>query len=194
MDSPKPPPGPAGGVIFLIGPRGSGKTTVARTLAAQLRWPWLDADTVLEQRAGRSIRELFAAEGEAGFRDSEAAVLREMAERSGCIVATGGGVVLRAENRDLLRRGWVVWLTADADSLWQRLQTDTTSGERRPSLTALPPREEIIEVLRVREPLYAACAHHRIETAGRTVEDIVAEILTVLSKLADAPEGEHPTC
>src|SRR5438477_10775117 len=87
-------------IVFLIGPRGSGKTTVARLLADRLGWAWLDADAVLEAQGGRSIRQLFAAEGEEGFRRREMAVLEEISRGCRQVVATGGGVVLRAENRD----------------------------------------------------------------------------------------------
>src|SRR5262249_35187521 len=102
-------------VIFLIGYRGSGKTTVARMLAQRLGWTWLDADEELERRAGRTIRTIFAEEGESGFRDREATLLEELAGRRECVVATGGGVVLRETNRQRLRTtGVIVWLTADA--------------------------------------------------------------------------------
>lgn len=166
--------------MFLTGARGSGKTTVARLLAERLRWPWLDADDVLESRAGRSVRALFAAEGEAGFRAREAEVLAELARLSRHVVATGGGGVLREENRALLRRGWVVWLTADVDTLWQRLQGDGTTAERRPALT-VGGREEVAEVLRVREPLYRACADLVVATAGRPPEAVVEDILAAWS-------------
>jgi shikimate kinase len=168
-------------VIFLIGPRGSGKTTVARLLAGRLGWPALDADDEVERRAGCSIRALFAAEGEAGFRAREAEVLAELAGRAGTVVATGGGAVLREANRELLRRGWAVWLCADVDTLWGRLRADGTTGERRPTLT-VGGREEVAEVLRAREPLYRACAHHAVATAGRSPEDIVADILVAFQR------------
>src|SRR5437762_782279 len=100
-------------VIYLIGPRGSGKTTVARLLAERLGWDWVDADAELEARCGRSIREMFASEGEEGFRRHEAEVLRQLSGRASVVIATGGGVVLREDNRELLKRGKVVWLTAD---------------------------------------------------------------------------------
>src|SRR5262249_22263441 len=81
--------------IFLVGPRGSGKTTVARLLAEALGWAWLDADALLEERAGKSIRAVFEAEGEGGFRERESALLAELCGRQRHVVATGGGVVLR---------------------------------------------------------------------------------------------------
>ncbi len=169
----------SGRLVFLIGARGSGKTTVARLLAGRLGWEWLDADSVLEMRAGQSIRAVFAAEGEAGFREREAQVLAELAQRSRHVIATGGGVVLREGNRALLRRGRVVWLTADPDTLWSRVQGDHTTAERRPVLT-VGGRAEVTEVLRVREPLYRACADLVVSTAGRPPEDVAAEIHTAL--------------
>ena len=162
--------------IFLIGPRGSGKTTVARLLAERLGWEWVDADDVLEARHGRSIRAIFAEEGEAGFRDKEADVLMGLCGRVRCVVSTGGGVVVREANRALLRAsGRVVWLTADADTLWRRLQDDGLSGERRPALT-VGGRAEVEEVLRVREAWYAECAHLRVRTEGRPPEAVAAEV------------------
>src|SRR5581483_8371820 len=123
-------------LIFLIGYRGTGKSTVARELARQLAWQWVDADALLEQRHGRSIAQIFADEGETGFRDKESAILDELCARREQVIATGGGVVLRAENRARLKAaGLSVWLTADADTIWQRLQMDTTTAGRRPALT-----------------------------------------------------------
>ncbi len=163
--------------LFLIGPRGSGKTTVARLLAARLGWDWVDADDVLEARHGRSVRVLFAEEGEAGFRDRESAVLADLCGRRRCVVSTGGGVVVREANRALLRAsGFVVWLTAGAETLWRRMQEDERSADRRPMLT-VGGRAEVEEILRVREPWYRECAHLTVQTEGRTAEAVAEEIL-----------------
>jgi len=135
---------------------------------------------MLEQRAGRSIRELFAVEGEAGFRDREAGLLEELAALRRHVVATGGGVVLREANRPLLRRGFVVWLRADAETLWCRVHADATTAARRPNLGA-GGRAEVVEVLQVRDPLYRACADVSVTTAGRAPEEVVADILTALT-------------
>ena len=105
-------------LIFLIGYRGSGKTTIGRILAARLGWAFVDADTLLEERAGKSIRQMFATDGEPAFRDLESAILAELSQRTNVVVATGGGVVMRDRNRQLLRTGFVAWLSANAMTLW----------------------------------------------------------------------------
>jgi shikimate kinase len=164
--------------IFLIGYRGAGKTTVARLLAERLGWDWRDADAVLEARHGRSIRRIFQEEGEAGFRAHEAAILEHLSGGRRQVIATGGGVVLRPENRERLRAsGWVVWLCADPATLWQRLQGDASTAERRPALS-VGGLAEVEELLRVREPLYRTCAHRIVSTAGRAPNEVVEAILT----------------
>jgi shikimate kinase len=176
---------PPNRLIFLIGPRGSGKSTVARRLAERLGWPWADADAVLEERCGRSIKALFAAEGEAGFRDKEAAVLAQLCDLRRHVVATGGGVVLRPANRELLRaRGRTVWLSAEAGTLWDRIRQDATTADRRPALS-VGGLEEIVETLRVREPLYRACADFSVDTTERDAHAIADEILAALSLTPD---------
>jgi len=180
---------PLSSLLFLVGYRGSGKTTVARLLAARLGWGWVDADDAIEARAGRSIRAIFAAEGEAGFRDREALALAELCLLRQHVIATGGGVVLREQNRALLRqRGRVVWLTADGDTLWQRLQGDATTAGRRPALAG-GGRREVEELLRVREPLYRACTDVTVQTAGRTPEAVVDEVLAALQSLGTSVVG-----
>ncbi|MCI0379082.1 MAG: shikimate kinase [Gemmataceae bacterium] len=164
--------------IFLIGYRGTGKTTVARLLAEKLGWQWCDADALLEQRHGKTIRQIFAEEGESGFRDKEAALFEELSQLEDHVIATGGGIVLRPENRELLRRGKVIWLTADAGTIWTRLLQDATTAERRPNLTqgGLP---EIEEMLHTRTPLYAACADVTVDVSNRSPEDITEELAGV---------------
>ena len=172
-------------LLFLIGARGTGKTTVARLLAAHLRWTWIDADDALEKRFGQSIRDLFAQEGEAGFRDREAQMLADLCERRQHVIATGGGVVLRADNRQRLRQaGQVVWLTADPVTLWQRLQGDPATAERRPNLS-VGGVAEIEEILQRREPLYRACADWIVSTAERSPEEVAAVVLAQLPALLE---------
>jgi shikimate kinase len=167
--------------LFLIGPRGSGKTTIARLLAERLGWDGVDADDALESRYGKSVRAIFAEEGEAGFREKESLVLAELCGGRRCVVSTGGGVVVREANRALLRAsGYVVWLTADAETLWRRLQEDDRSDERRPVLT-VGGRAEVEEVLRVREPWYRECAHLTVRTEGRPPEAVADEVFKAAS-------------
>ncbi|HYV39822.1 MAG TPA: shikimate kinase [Gemmataceae bacterium] len=170
--------------IFLIGLRGTGKSSVARLLAERLGWNWRDADADLEQQQGRSIREIFAHDGETAFRDIEAAIFADLCNLPRHVVATGGGIILRADNRQRLKdSGKVVWLTADAGTLWQRLQVDPDTKHRRPDLT-VGGLAEIEGLLQVREPLYAECAHFVVDTVGRCPEDVAKAIL---DKLAAKP-------
>jgi len=172
-----------GSRIFLIGYRGTGKSTVARLLGEALGWDWIDADAELEARSGRSIRSIFAEEGEQGFRDREEAVLKDLCARSRVVVATGGGVVLRESNRQRLRAaGRVVWLTADADPICRRLAADPSTAERRPALTgavAACDRAEVEELLQKREPFYRECAHVVVDTGQRSPEDVVCGLLAL---------------
>lgn len=162
-------------LLFLIGYRGTGKTTVARLVAARLHWHWLDADALLEERAGRTIRQIFAEEGEKSFRDRESAVLQDVCRDARRVVATGGGVILRAENRALLKSGAVVWLKAPAAVLWERLRQDDSTAERRPNL-AQGGLAEIEELLRVRTPLYEACQDFSVDTSEQTPDQVADAI------------------
>jgi shikimate kinase len=176
-------------VIFLVGYRGTGKSAVARLLAGALGWSWQDADAAIEERARQSIRQIFEAEGETGFRQREAAVLAELCRAQRQVVATGGGVVLRAENRALLKRsGLVVWLTADAGTIWQRIQADTATAQRRPSLT-VGGLAEVKQLLPVREPLYREVADLVVDTVRRLPAQVVEEIVSWLGRRSPAASG-----
>jgi len=164
--------------LFLIGYRGAGKTTVAQLVAELLGWQWADADAVLEDRFGRSIREIFAEEGEEAFRDKEVAILEELAALpDDYVIATGGGVIVREENRACLAQGAVVWLRAPADVLWQRLQTDPATAEQRPDL-AQGGIAEIEALLQTRTPIYEACQHCTVDVAEQTPEQIADAIVS----------------
>jgi shikimate kinase len=177
-------------LLFLIGLRGSGKTAVAKVLAERLGCPVCDADALLEQRAGKTIREIFAEEGESGFRDRESAILREIAGRRDRVVATGGGVVLRPENCALLRRGHVVWLHASPAVLWQRIQADTTTADRRPNL-AQGGLAEVEALLAARTALYEGCAELRIDTDDASPE-VVAERILAWLRVNPATGSQSP--
>jgi shikimate kinase len=168
--------------IYLIGPRGSGKTTVGRLLAAQLGWSFVDMDDLIEAAAGNTIADIFATEGEFGFRDREAEALAQIAHRPDHVIATGGGIILRPDNRSrLCKSGHCVWLTAPAEVLWDRIRVDAATPVRRPALTDLSPLDEIRHVLATREPLYQSVAHQAIASGSQSPEAIVSAILAACS-------------
>jgi shikimate kinase len=144
--------------LILIGYRGCGKTTVGPLVATRAGLPFVDADDVLEAKAGRSIAAIFATDGEAAFRDLEETNLAELCAGPPVVLATGGGAVLREINRRRLKAaGFVVWLTADAATLATRLAADPTTARRRPNLT-VGGVTEIETLLRARGPFYREIA------------------------------------
>ncbi len=166
--------------LVLIGYRGTGKSAVARLLATRLAWPWFDADVEIELRAGKSIARIFADDGEPTFRDLESAVIADLAARDRVVLAVGGGAVMRPQNREALaRQGGVVWLTASAETLWQRLASDPATALRRPPLTAAGGITEIIATLAAREPVYRQCAQWEVDTENRTPAEVADAILAV---------------
>ena len=170
-------------LLYLIGYRGTGKTTVARALASRLTWQAIDADEEMERRHG-SARTLFERDGEAAFREKEAALLAELASLERHVIATGGGVILRPENRALLARtGRTIWLTADVATLWERITGDPRTAQRRPALT-VGGIEEIVEVMRAREALYRGCADLIISTQDRTPEEVAETVVAELRRFA----------
>ncbi|QEG36740.1 shikimate kinase [Bythopirellula goksoeyrii] len=167
--------------IALIGLRGTGKTTVAQLLALRTGWDWVDADVEVELSAGKSIAAIFADDGEAAFRDLEAKVVSELCRRSQAILALGGGAVLRKENRDCLAGCQaVVWLKATPETLAGRLETDSTTAERRPNLTNHGGRTEIEVLLDQRDPIYRGCATLEVDTEEKQPAEIADEIYVAL--------------
>ena len=165
--------------LILIGYRGSGKTTVGRLLAGRLGWDFADADDHIEAAAGKSITDIFASEGEAGFRDREASALGELCQKPRLVIATGGGAVLRPANRELLRAsGFVVWLRVPPETAWVRLQTDPTTAARRPNLTAAGGIDEVRALLAAREPLYRETADLVVDADAPSPEAVAAAILS----------------
>jgi shikimate kinase len=164
--------------VTLVGYRGSGKSSVAASLAALLECSWRDADDVLESEAGTSIAALIAARGEGGFRDLESTLLRRLLAEERGVLATGGGVVLRDDNRAALRSQGrpVVWLTAPADILRARLAADPATAARRPALSGTNPLDEVASALVAREPLYRAVADAVIDVSTDSAERIATRI------------------
>tara|TARA_B100000676_G_scaffold63655_2_gene63090 strand:+ start:2034 stop:2552 length:519 start_codon:yes stop_codon:yes gene_type:complete len=167
--------------IFLTGYRATGKTTVANQVATALSMESIDADVFLEQQAGLTIAEIFAAEGEIGFRDRESAIVKQLAAREQLVVALGGGAILREENRQALQgRGITIWLTASAETIFERMSTDPLTGQRRPNLTNTGGLAEVRELLQQRDPLYQAAADFSVDTEELSPAEVASRIVELV--------------
>lgn len=149
--------------LYLIGLMGSGKTTIGRQLARRLGYPFWDSDHEIETRTGVNVSTIFEIEGEAGFRSREARVIEELTQKQGIVLATGGGVVMDAANREALRaHGWVVYLNVAPALLWERLRYDRA----RPLLQVENPLARLESLYALRDPLYRETAHFIVESGG----------------------------
>jgi shikimate kinase len=176
--------------LYLAGYRGSGKSTVGRAIAEQLGRTWIDLDDEIETTQGRSISDIFADGGESTFRDLEEAALASVAEEAPAVISLGGGAVLRDSNRrQIAASGVCVWLQIDAQTVLSRLTSDSTTAKRRPALTTLPPRQEVESLLAMREPLYRQVADVRVDTVGRSLDEIVNDIFARFAHSAGGDRG-----
>jgi len=165
--------------IFLIGLMAVGKSTVGRQLAEALKMPFFDADEEIERRAGAEISWIFDVEGEIGFRQREAAIIDELTQHQGIVLATGGGAVLLEENRRCLAaRGIVVHLDSPIEKLIARTRRDT----KRPLLQGSDPAAKLRELQLQRGPLYAEIADHRVLTDQRGAGAVTRKILKLLER------------
>ncbi|MEK6238330.1 MAG: shikimate kinase [Planctomycetales bacterium] len=175
--------------IALIGYRACGKTTVAQHLGSRLGWEWIDCDVALETRAGKSIKQMFDDDGEPAFRALEAEILGDLSRRDRVILATGGGAVLRDDNRKALQDHCsVVWLRASVETILRRLSQDETTAGRRPALTNLDQRQEVERVLAAREPLYRAAADLDLDADEASPSELAGAILRRLGLSSPASE------
>lgn len=159
--------------VVLIGPMGAGKSTVGRQLAHKLNYEFVDTDHVIEERSGADIPWIFDVEGEAGFRDRESNVLSGLVKLNDVVVATGGGIVLRPDNRVLLKAsGLVIYLTASIEQLVLR----TFKDKKRPLLQVEDPKSKIKEIIELRDPLYRQIADEVIVTDGNSTKNVVRKI------------------
>lgn len=166
--------------VILVGPMGAGKSTIGRLLAKELRLSFKDSDKEIEQRTGANIPWIFDVEGEAGFREREQAMLAELCQTDGIVLATGGGAVLRPENRQALSSGGrVIYLHA---SVAQQLER-TSRDRNRPLLRAADPGRVLSELMTIRDPLYREIADLVVETDERPPRIVVEEILERLRAL-----------
>src|SRR5262245_42597776 len=163
--------------VFLIGPMGSGKTAVGKYLARLLDAPFYDSDAEIEKRTGVDIPYIFEKEGEAGFRERERETLEVLTTTEPMVLATGGGAVLRQENRACLsERGFVVYLKTSVAQQTYRVR----HARNRPLLNGVDPAEKLEQLMRERAPLYAEIADVTVSTDGRRVRSVAEEILRAL--------------
>ena len=163
-----------GDAIVLIGFMGAGKSSIGRTLARMTGRPRFDTDEIVAARFSLTISEIFKTHGEEKFREAETAALRELSEKSGAVVVTGGGIVLRPEYVELLRAlGTVVHLRADEETLFRRI----SRRDSRPLLRTENPRATMGELLRVRLPVYQEVADVDVDTSNLTHEQVAKRIL-----------------
>jgi shikimate kinase len=169
-----------GDAIVLIGFMGSGKSSVGRTLARMTRLPRFDTDEMVVARFGLTISEIFEAHGEEKFRDAETETLRELSGKGRAIIVTGGGIVLRPGNVELLRAlGTIIHLGAAEATLFKRISRRTT----RPLLRTENPRATVTELLRARLPLYGSAADLEVDTSALTHDEVAKMILEKIEQL-----------
>ena len=160
--------------IVLVGPMGSGKTTVGRRLADELGCDFFDSDHEIIDKTGVSIEHIFDIEGEKGFRNRETQMLSELSQKTGAVIATGGGIVLRSENRALLQQsGIVVYLASSIEQLLQR----TSKSKNRPILEKSLDREKTIrDILSAREAYYREVSDLEVDTTGKQLYEVIEVI------------------
>lgn len=177
--------------VSLVGMPGCGKSTVGRHLARQIGLPFVDADAEIEQEIGGPIRPWFEAHGEPAFRDVEQRVIDRLTQADSCVLATGGGAVIREANREALHsRTHVFYLRSSPDELFRRLRRDT----QRPLLQVADPRQRLQDLFRERDPLYRQTAHYVIEPPRPSVRALLNMVLMQLelAGLVDAAPMPFP--
>jgi shikimate kinase len=177
--------------IVLIGMMGAGKSAVGRCLQRRTGFVLFDTDEIVSSKFGIPISEIFSKHGENKFREAEKEALQALATRQPVVIVTGGGIVLREENLDFLKRlGAVVWLDADTKTLFKR----ASQGGNRPLLQRKSPRKAFTKMLRERLPLYTNIADIRIDTSMLTDEEVAVAILSKLGRYyrKSVPTGAVP--
>ncbi len=165
--------------IFLIGPMGAGKTTIGRLLAKYLNRQFIDVDSYIEEQTGADIPWIFAKEGEEKFREREMKAVAEISQLSSVVVATGGGVVMRVENRKVLaEHGVVIYLNADVDVQMQR----TSKSKNRPLLQTENPRQVLQKLYDIRNPLYQQIADIEISSGHLYPKKMMLEVIAQIKK------------
>ncbi len=167
--------------VALVGFRCTGKTSVGKALAERTGWALVDTDTLVEERAGKTISRIFEEDGEAVFRSMEKAVLAEVCSGGRRVVSTGGGIVMDPENVRLLKEhALVVLLQADVDTIVERMLRDPATVSNRPALTTLSLREEVEHLLEKRREAYLDAADVVFDSSSNGVDAIVEGIIGVM--------------
>jgi shikimate kinase len=175
--------------IVLIGMMGAGKSSVGRSLHRRTGLALHDTDEIVTSKFGMSIPEIFAEHGEKKFRDAETEVLRHMRTEGQTIIITGGGIVLRKENVEILRsQAVIVWLDGDEETLFAR----ASRKRNRPLLHTKNPRKTFSQILGARRPLYTNIADIRVDTSVLTDEEVAVAILAKLRRMNPKPESPIP--
>lgn len=173
--------------LVLIGPMGAGKSTIGRFLSEQLPYPYTDLDKVIEDRAGASIPWIFDIEGEEGFRERETSALKSILGSDPQIIATGGGCILKPENRELIRKqGVVVYLVTSIEQQLER----TAKDKNRPLLQSENPEQVLTDLAKIRNPLYCEAAEIKVDTNSKPPKLVAQEILKLLHERND----ENTSC
>ena len=168
-------------LVYLIGYRATGKSTVARVMAEQLGWEWVDADQQIQQLAGNSIADIFREQGETVFRDLETQVVMDLSRKQHAVVSLGGGAVVREQNRKQVQTtGFAIWLRASLETIMARLAADPVTRSQRPNLTSVGGHDEVRQLLEARNPIYDECSHAVIDTDGKTIAEVVHDALGCL--------------
>ena len=164
--------------IVLVGFMGTGKTSVGKRLAERLEMPMIDTDDIIAEDSGMDIPNIFARYGEAHFRDLESAAVCKAANLENHVISTGGGVVLRESNLDMLKRSGIVFcLTATPEEIWRRVGSET----HRPLLQAPNPLGNIEQMLIERRPFYAR-ANHQISTTRLSIIAVTDKIVEIFQR------------
>ena len=166
--------------IVLIGLMGAGKSTVGKNLASRIGWTFVDTDQLVEKRCGTTISVIFEVEGEKGFRNREQKIIEEVMSKKKQVIATGGGAPIQLQNRNLLSKGFVVYLFSEPISVWKRLKTDDSRPILRNSKNL---KKTIQSLFYQRDPIYRKLADHVMIGGNMQVKQLVANLeSTIKSK------------
>ena len=169
--------------VILIGYRAAGKTTVGKLLAMLLKVPFYDSDSVVEEIVNAPVKNIIAHHGWEFFRKKETQAIQLLSGKGDCVIATGGGVILKKENLDLLKKmGKIIWLNAPLQDIVDRLEDDAVKDDTRPQFTTDDLAQETMDIFAQRLPLYEKTADFMAGTAGKSAPQIAETIYHYLLK------------